>query len=195
MKILFGICGSFCCHQSALKVLDELCASGHSVTAVISENAATLDTRFGASGAILENATQICGKSLLLTIPSVEKSVTSGDFEVMVICPCTGNTLGKIASGITDGPVSMAAKAMLRNKKPIVISFASNDGLASSFKNIASLIERKNFFFVPLRQDDYINKPSSLVCDFSLVEKTLSSAICGKQIQPIFLSPLKKELP
>lgn len=193
MKILYGICGSFCCHAASLKALEELCASGHSVTAVVSENAATFDTRFGASGVILENAKRICEKAPITTIPEVEKAVTGGGFDIMVICPCTSNTLGKLSLGITDGPVTMAVKAMLRNKKPIVIAFASNDGLSSSFKNVASLMDKKHIFFVPLRQDDYINKPTSLVCDFSLVEKTVSTALQGKQLQPIFLAPLKKE--
>jgi dipicolinate synthase subunit B len=193
MKILFGICGSFCCHEDSLKALDELCALGHSVTPVLSENAANFETRFGASGSILEKAKKLCEKSPLLSIPSVEKTVTSGDFDIMVVCPCTGNTLSKIANGITDGAVTMGVKAMLRNKKPVVIAFASNDGLAGSLKNIAMLAERKNFFFVPLRQDDYINKPTSLVCNFSLVEKTVSTAILGKQLQPFILAPLKKE--
>ena len=193
MKILFGICGSFCCHESALKVLDELVALGHSITPVISENAANFGTRFGEAGFIVEKSKIVCNKEPILTIPSAEKTVTAGGFDVMVLCPCTGNTLGKIACGITDGPVTMSVKAMLRNKKPVVVAFASNDGLASSLKNIASVIERKNFYFVPMRQDDYINKPSSLVCDFTQIEKTVSLAITGKQIQPILLSPMKKE--
>lgn len=193
MKILFGICGSFCCHSECIKVLDSLCASGHSVTPIISENAASFDTRFGSAGKIVETAGEICQKSPILTIPAVEKTVTAGGFDLMVVCPCTGNTLSKLANGITDGPVSMGVKAMMRNKKPIVIAFASNDGLSGSLKNIATLLERKNFFFVPLRQDDFINKPSSLVCDFSLTEKTISMAIMGKQLQPILLPPLKKE--
>ncbi len=193
MKILFGICGSFCCHEDSLKTLDELCAAGHSIVPVVSENAATFDTRFGISGSVVEKAQNICGNVPLTSIPIVEKTVTSGGFDSMVVCPCTGNTLSKIANGITDGPVSMGVKAMLRNKKPIVVAFASNDGLAGSLKNIASLLERKNFYFVPLRQDDYINKPTSLVCNFSLVEETISYAISGKQLQPFLLSPLKKE--
>ena len=141
----------------------------------------------------VETSKEICQKSPLITIPAVEKTVTAGGFDLMVVCPCTGNTLAKLSNGITDGPVSMGVKAMLRNKKPIVIAFASNDGLSGSLKNIAALLERKNFFFVPLRQDDFVNKPSSLVCDFSLVEQTISVAMGGKQLQPILLPPLKKE--
>lgn len=193
MKLLYGICGSFCCHESSLKVLDELCSSGHSVTPILSKNASTLDTRFGTSSAMLDKVKKICGKQPVLTIPAVEKTVTGGDFDAMLLCPCTGNTAGKISAGITDDPVTMGVKAMLRNKKPIVIAFASNDGLAASFKNIAHLMDKKNVFFVPMRQDDYVNKPSSLVCDFSLSEKAISAALSGKQLQPVFLAPIKKE--
>ena len=193
MKLLFCICGSFCCHDSALSVLDELVAEGHSVTAVLSESSASTDTRFGEAEALIEKVTQICGKAPVLTIPQAEKAVTAGGFDAVIIEPCTGNTLGKIANGITDGAVTMAVKAMLRNKKPVIIAFSSNDGLAGSFKNIATLLNRKNIYFVPLRQDDFVNKPSSLVCDFSLTEQTINAAVLGRQIQPIFRSPLKKQ--
>ena len=192
MKILFGICGSFCCHEAALATLEGLISSGHSVTPVISENSATLGTRFGVAGSIVEKAEKLCGKSAVLTIPTAEKTVTGSGFDIMAIVPCTGNTLSKLASGTTDGPVTMAAKAMLRNKKPIVIAFASNDGLSGSLKNIAALLERKNFYFVPLKQDDFVNKPSSLACDFNLTEHTLTAALSGKQIQPVFRAPLSK---
>ncbi len=192
MKILFGICGSFCCHQSAIEVLQGLVGAGHSVTPIISENAATLDTRFGSAGSIVEKAEKLCGKSAVLTIPQAEKTVTGGGFDVMAIVPCTANTASKLAQGITDGVVTMGAKAMLRNKKPIAIGFASNDGLSASLKNIAFLLERKNFYFVPLKQDDFVNKPSSLVCDFHLTEHTISAALSGKQIQPVFRAPLSK---
>ncbi len=193
MKILFGICGSFCCHKESVSVLQTLCSLEHNVTPVISQSASTLETRFGKAGSITEKAKAITGNDPLLTIPSVEKTVTSGGFDLMLICPCTGNTLSKLSSGITDGPVTMAAKAMLRNSKPIVVAFASNDGLSASLKNIGNLINRKNFYFVPLRQDDYINKPHSLVCDFSLSVPTIQHAFSGKQFQPILLSPQKKE--
>ncbi len=193
MKILFGICGSFCCHKEALTSLQQLSSAGHEITPVISEIAASAETRFGASGAVLEKAKNICNAEPVLTIPAAEKTVTGGGFDAMIIAPCTGNTLAKIALGITDGVVTMGAKAMMRNKKPIIIAFASNDGLSGSLKNIASLLERKNIYFVPLRQDDYINKPSSLVCDFSLTEETLMCAMKSKQLQPVFQSPLKKE--
>lgn len=193
MKILFCICASYCCHEAALKIAEELVSSGNSVTPVLSENAASVDTRFGNHDLLLERISNICGKEPILTIPQAEKAVTAGGFDVALIEPCTGNTLAKIANGITDGAVTMSVKAMLRNKKPIVIAFSSNDGLSGSFKNIATLIQRKNFYFVPFRQDDFVGKPYSLVCDFSLTEQTLSSALSGKQIQPILRSPLKKQ--
>ena len=173
--------------------MEELVSAGHSVTPVISEAASSVDTRFGTHDALLSKISKICENRPILTIPQVEKTVTSGGFDTALVEPCTGNTLAKIANGITDGAVTMAVKAMLRNKKPIFIAFSSNDGLLGSFKNIATLIQRKNFYFVPLRQDDYIGKPYSLVCDFSLTEQTLELAISGKQIQPIFRSPLKKQ--
>lgn len=193
MKILFCVCASFCCHDAALNIMEELVAAGHSVTPILSEAASTLDTRFGTHDAFLSKISKICDNKPILTIPQVEKTVTSGGFDMVLVEPCTGNTLAKIANGITDGAVTMAVKAMLRNQKPIVIAFSSNDGLWGSFKNIATLVQRKNFYFVPLRQDDYTGKPYSLVCDFSLTEQTLELAFSGKQIQPIFRSPLKKQ--
>lgn len=193
MKLLYGICGSFCCHQSSIIVMENMISSGHNIVPIISQTAASAETRFGSAGAITEKAAKLSGHTPLLTIPSVEKTVTGGGFDAMVIVPCTGNTLSKIASGATDGAVTMGVKAMLRNQKPIIIAFASNDGLSCSLKNVSALLERKNFYFVPMRQDDYINKPSSLVCDFSLTEITLSAAMNGRQIQPILLAPLRKE--
>ncbi len=193
MKILFCICASFCCHEETLKVLEELVSSGHSVTPVFSEKTSSTDTRFGNHESFFDKISKICSKEPILTIPQVEKTVTSGGFDIAIVEPCTGNTLSKLANGTTDGAVTMAVKAMLRNKKPIVIAFSSNDGLLGSFKNIAILMQRKNFYFVPLRQDDYVGKPYSLVCDFSLTEQTLSSALSGKQLQPFFRAPLKKQ--
>ncbi len=193
MKILFCICASFCCHEATLKVAEDLVSSGHFVTPVLSEKTASTDTRFGNHESFLEKITKICGKEPVLTIPQAEKTVTSGGFDIAIVEPCTGNTLSKLASGTTDGVVTMAVKAMLRNKKPVVIAFSSNDGLLGSFKNIAALMQRKNFYFVPLRQDDYVGKPYSLVCDFSLTEQTLTSALSGKQLQPFFHAPLKKQ--
>ena len=192
MKILFCLCASFCCHEEALKVAEELVSSGHSLTPVLSEKTASIDTRFGNHELLIKKITQICGNEPILTITQAEKAVTAGGFDVALVEPCTGNTLSKLSGSITDGVVTMAVKAMLRNKKPIVIGFSSNDGLLGSFKNIATLLQRKNFYFVPLRQDDYVGKPYSLVCDFSLTEQTLSSALDEKQLQPIFRAPLKK---
>ena len=132
---------------------------------------------------------RICGKSVIDSIAKVEPIGPKGLLDVLVICPCTGNTLAKLANGITDTAVTMAAKAHLRNGRPVVLCPATNDGLAASAKNIGLLLDKKNLYFVPFRQDDPVKKPTSLVADFSKVEDAVDAALAGKQLQPVLLGP------
>ena len=132
---------------------------------------------------------RICGRRVISTVAAAEPIGPKGLLDVLVICPCTGNTLAKLAHGVTDTSVTMAAKAHLRNGRPVVIALATNDGLSAAAPNIAALMGRKNVYFVPFRQDDCVEKPTSLVADFSLTADTLEQALEGRQIQPVLLGP------
>ena len=182
----YGICGSFCTHEKSLHTLQTL-ARRYEVLPVLSFNAASLDTRFGKAEDLVRKTGEITGQSPVMTIVEAEPLGPKTPMEAFIIAPCTGNTLAKIASGITDTPVTMAAKAHLRTSRPLVICLASNDSLSANLKNIAALTEKKSVYFVPLRQDDPEKKPFSLVADFSLVEQTLEFALEGKQLRPLFI--------
>ncbi len=183
LKIGFGICGSFCTHSHAIKIMEAL-AEKNDIYPVISEISKTTSTRFGTNESFIEKIADICGKAPIDTIKDAEPLGPKTQLDCMLICPCTGNTLAKLAHGITDTAVTMATKAVLRCGHKTVIALASNDALGANLENIGRLYNRKNIFFVPLSQDDCVNKPYSLVCDFSLIEKTLSLALQGEQIQP-----------
>ena len=182
----YAFCGSFCTFDRSIAVLKEL-VNVYDVLPIMSHNAASTDTRFGKSDDFIKTITEICRREPILTIKDAEPLGPALPLDALVIAPCTGNTLAKIALGITDTPVTMAAKAHLRNEKPLVIALASNDAMSANFKNLAELISRKNVYFVPLTQDDPVAKPSSLVADFSKIEETLECALRGSQIRPLFL--------
>jgi len=183
--IAFAFCGSFCNHAEVLVQLRKLVAMGKEVLPVFSERVQSVDTRFGnAAGFVLE-AENICGRKGIKNIAEAESQITGADIECLIVAPCTGNTLAKTALGITDGAVTMAIKAHLRNRRPVLIAFASNDALSGNLKNIATLLEKKNIYFVPLRQDDPVKKPTSLVCDWEQLIPAMDSAIDGKQLYPI----------
>ncbi len=183
--IAFAFCGSFCNHKEVLVQLRNLVAAGKQVLPVFSERVQTLDTRFGNAASFVTEVEGICGRAGVKNIVEAEKQITGGNIECLAVAPCTGNTLAKTALGITDGTVTMAIKAHLRNRRPVLIAFASNDALSGNLKNIATLLEKKNIYFVPLRQDDPVNKPSSLVCDWSKLPAAVDMAIEGKQMLPI----------
>lgn len=182
----FALCGSFCTHAAALGCLEQLVNNGNQVLPILSETAANTDTRFGSAAALDATLTRICGHQPIKTIPDAEPLGPVKPMEALIIAPCTGNTLAKLAQGITDTPVCMAAKAHLRCNRPLLIALASNDALSANLKNIAALLNRKNIYFVPLRQDDPEEKPHSLVADFSLILPALSAAREGKQLRPLF---------
>ena len=186
MKLGFAFCGSFCNHPELLKIYEQITRE-HEVVPILSENAAKYDTRFGSAAAFIERVESLAGRSAVRDIVEAEPLGPQGAMEVLVIAPCTGNTLAKLAHGITDGPVTMAAKGHLRNGKPVVLAIATNDGLSASAPNIAALLNRKNYYFVPFGQDNAIGKPSSLIADFNKIMSTVEAAVQGKQIQPLLL--------
>ena len=186
IRLGFAVCGSFCTHAQAMEALERLCRT-YDVTPILSEASAATDTRFGTHEALIRRAEAAAGKPAIRTVREAEPIGPKRLLDVLVIAPCTGNTLGKLAGGITDGAVTMAAKAHLRNDRPVVIALASNDGLSGSAANLGLLLNRKNYYFVPFGQDDPDRKPCSLIADFSRIGDTVEAALAGRQLQPILL--------
>lgn len=182
----FAMCGSYCTHRSALEQLRGLRALGLEVQPIMSENVYGTDTHFGTCEELKSRVTELCGREIIHTIVGAEPLGPKTPLEALILCPCTGNTLAKIATGITDTAVTMATKAHLRSDRPLVIALASNDALSANLKNIGLLLSRKSVFFVPMRQDDPEKKPHSLIADFDCLLPTLEYARLGKQYQRIF---------
>ncbi len=183
----FAMCGSYCTHSRSLSVLEELISKGNIIQPIVSENVYLTDTRFGKADELCKKLENMTGNKVIHTIVDAEPIGPRQSLDALVICPCTGNTLAKMAQGITDTAVSMAAKAHLRSDKPLVIALASNDALSANLKNIAAMLNRKCVYFVPMFEDDPEKKPHSLIADFSLLVPTLDAALKGKQIQKIFV--------
>ena len=180
----FAMCGSFCTFEKSLAQLEFL-EQTYNILPLMSQTAYETDTRFG-KAADLEQA---AGREVLHTLVQAEPIEPKGLVDAMVVCPCTGNTLSKIAAGITDTPVTMAVKSSLRIGIPVVLCCATNDAMAASGPNLLRLLNTKNVYLVPLRQDDPVKKPVSLVADFSLLPRTIALALEGRQLQPVFLPP------
>ena len=185
MKICWGLSSSFCTLAKVYPIIESV-ATENEVFAVVSHNFSVTDTRFGDAASHMDTLSRITGKSIINTIKDAEPIGPVMKPDIMVIAPCTGNTLAKLALGIFDTPLTLGAKAHLRNGKPLIIALATNDALSCNFKNLAELYQRKNIYFVPLVQDDPVNKPNSLVCNFELIPKAISSALAGKQLLPLF---------
>ena len=186
MTIGFALCGSFCTYSQIFPVMEEL-AQDYSLIPIFSQISFDTDSRFGTAKEHIQKAASICGCEPIHTIPLAEPIGPKKILDALIIAPCTGNTLSKLAHGIADGPVTMAAKSHLRNGRPILVAVSTNDGLASAAENIGRLMSRKNYYFVPFRQDDPTQKPASLVADFKKIPPALRGALEGKQIQPILL--------
>ena len=186
MTIGFALCGSFCTYAKVFPVM-ELLTRDYQVIPIFSSTSYTIDSRFGSAKEHLAAAREICGTEPLHTIAQVEPIGPKKLFDALVIAPCTGNTLAKLAHGIADGPVTMAAKSHLRNGRPVVVAVSTNDGLAGAAENIGRLLARKHYYFVPFGQDDAAGKPTSLVADFAQIPQTLDAALEERQIQPILL--------
>ncbi|HCO62120.1 MAG TPA: dipicolinate synthase subunit B [Clostridiales bacterium] len=187
MQVGFAFCGSFCTLSQSMTALEQVAARFGSVWPIVSETVAATDTRFGAAHDFMREMERICGRRVISTVAAAEPIGPRKLLDVLVICPCTGNTLGKLAQGITDTAVTMAAKAHLRNGRPLVIAPSTNDGLSASAPNIGRLLERKQVYFVPFGQDDCKGKPTSLVADFTQVPQTIEAALAGVQLQPLLL--------
>ena len=185
LRVGFAFCGSFCTMSRALDALEQTAARFGPVTPIVSETVAGTDTRFGAAHDFMREMERICGRRVTATVAGAEPIGPKGLLDVLVICPCTGNTLAKLAHGVTDTAVTMAAKAHLRNGRPLVLALATNDGLTGSAPNLGTMLNRKNVYFVPFGQDDCAGKPASLVADFSLVPEAIECACRGEQIQPL----------
>lgn len=186
MNIGFAVCGSFCTFSSVFSVMENL-AHTHQLTPIFSHSAYTIDSRFGTAKEHIRKAAEICGREPLSTIAQVEPIGPKKLLDILVIAPCTGNTLAKLSHGIADGPVTMAAKSHLRNGRPVVIAVSTNDALSGAAENIGRLLNRKHYFFVPFGQDDPEKKPNSMVADFTRIPQTVVLAASERQIQPILL--------
>ena len=182
----FALCGSFCTVRAALREMEKL-AEKNEVQGIVSENVFTTDTRFAPAAEVVGRIFDITGREVIHSIVEAEPLGPRSPLEALIICPCTGNTLAKMANGITDTAVTMAAKAHLRSDRPLVIALASNDALSANLKNVGQLLTRKNVYFVPMKQDDPAGKPHSLVADFSLLSQTLTAALEGRQHQRLFI--------
>ena len=181
----FAVCGSFCTHAKAMEALEQVKARFSTVIPIVSECTAATDTRFGPAHELMREMERICDRRVISSIREAEPIGPKKLLDLLIIAPCTGNTLGKLACGITDTAVTMAAKAHLRNQRPLLIAPSTNDGLTASAPNLGALLSRKYIYFVPFGQDDPVKKPTSLVVDFSLVADAAQAALEGRQLQPL----------
>ena len=187
MNIGFALCGSFCTYSKVFPVMKQLSES-YNLFPIFSGVSHSTDSRFGTALENIRIATQICGKEPLHTIAQVEPIGPKKMLDALIIAPCTGNTLAKLAHSIADTSVTMAAKSHLRNGRPVIVAVSTNDALAGAAENIGKLLGRKNYYFVPFRQDDSIGKPTSMVAEFAKIPEALEAALNGKQLQPMLLA-------
>ena len=185
MRIGCAMTGSFCTFRRTFEAWKKLKATGASLVPIMSFNAASIDTRFYPAAEAMAELGAIAGRRVLRTLAEVEPIGPKKLLDMLVIAPCTGNTLAKLAHGIADTPVTLAAKSHLRNGRPVVLAVSTNDGLGANAANIGALLARKHIYFVPFRQDDSREKSNSLVADFGLLNETIVEAAGGRQIQPV----------
>lgn len=183
-RLGLALCGSYCTYEKLFKAAEKL-AEKYDLVPIMSENAAETDTRFGTATEHIKRLMLLSGRKVVTTIAEAEPLGPASPMDALLIAPCTGNTLAKLAHGITDTAVTMTAKAHLRNGRPLIIALSTNDGLSGSAENIARLLNRKQVFFVPFRQDDPVKKPNSLQADFDLLDESVQAALQGRQLQPI----------
>lgn len=186
MNIGFALCGSFCTYAAVFPVIQEL-SKVHKIIPILSPAAAGTDTRFGTAHEHIQRLTDICGKPPLTTLAEVEPIGPQRLLDILVIAPCTGNTLAKLAHGIADTSVTMAAKSHLRNGRPVLIGISTNDALSGGAENIGRLLNRRHFYFVPFGQDDPFGKPRSMVAKFEKLPHALQAAAEGYQLQPLLV--------
>lgn len=188
MKPTLGFCmtGSFCTFEVAFHAMEDL-TDQYDILPIFSEHAASMDTRFGKACDHLARAEAICGKAPLCTITQTEPLGPKGMTDLLVVAPCTGNTLAKLAHAVTDTAVTMAVKSHLRQQKPVVLAISTNDALAATAANLGAMLNRRHFYFVPFRQDAPFAKERSLVAEFALLPETLAQAAQNRQLQPLLL--------
>ena len=187
LRIGFALTGSFCTFARVIQEAQKLTDAGHEVTPILSFAARDTDTRFGKAEDFSRQLEEITGRTPITTLTEAEPIGPKGLFDVLVVAPCTGSTLGRLANGISETPVTLAVKSHLRRNRPVVLAVSTNDALGASLRNIAYLKNAKNIYFVPLSQDDPVSKPNSLVADFTRIDDTITAALAGTQIQPLFL--------
>ncbi|WP_099467656.1 dipicolinate synthase subunit B [Konateibacter massiliensis] len=187
INIGFAITGSFCTFDNVKKEVIHLVNEGANVIPIFSYNAMSIDTRFGKAFDFVSEIQKITSNEPVTSIEGAEPLGPKGMLDILIIAPCTGNTIAKLSNAITDTPVLMAAKAHMRNNKPLVISISTNDALGLNLKNIGGLLTAKGVYFVPFGQDNYSGKPKSMIADTTKIVATLEMALDGEQIQPILL--------
>lgn len=188
LRIGFAVCGSFCTHSRALEALEDLTTQYEHIIPIASDISVQTDTRFGRASDFVAELERLCGRHVISTVQGAEPIGPQKLLDLLVIAPCTGNTLAKLSSGVADSAVTMAAKAHLRNGRPVVVAISTNDGLSAAARNIGELLCRKHYFFVPFGQDDPIGKPTSLVADLAKLSQTVAEALEGQQMQPLLLT-------
>ncbi len=186
-RIGFALCGSFCTFEPVLAALSRLSREYETVQPILSGAAATVDSRFGRAAEFRSRIEAICRRPVWDSLTQVEPIGPKKLLELLIVAPCTGNTLGKLAAGIADTPVTLACKAHLRNARPLVLAVSTNDGLGANARSIGTLLDRKQLYFVPFGQDDPEKKPASLVADMARIPETVSAALEGRQLQPVLL--------
>ena len=186
-RVGFALTGSFCTLEKAIRAMEETAREYPNMVPILSETTGATDTRFGRAADFRQAAEEICGHGAVESVREAEPIGPKQLLDVLVIAPCTGNTLAKLANGIADTSVTMAAKAHLRNGRPVVVAVSTNDGLGASGENIARLFQRKHYYFVPYGQDDPTHKPNSLKADFARLPAALDAALAGRQLQPVLL--------
>ena len=187
-RIGFAFTGSFCTFKAVLEELKKIKKENADIIPIMSFNSYNLDTKFGTAQEYIAQINEITGKKQIIhTIQEAEPIGPKKLTDIMVIAPCSGNTIAKLANGITDTPVLMATKSHLRNNNPVVLAISTNDGLSGSAENIGKLLNRNNYFFVPFKQDNPITKPRSLVADFKYLIPTIENALDKEQVEPILL--------
>ena len=187
--IAYAFCGSFCTVARSMRVLSVLKEGGEEILPIASEILYTTDTRFASALSVRKEIERITGRTIIHTVKDAEPIGPVIKPELLVVAPCTGNTLAKLAHGITDTAVTMAVKSQLRSDRPVLIALATNDGLSANLSNIATLLNRKNVYFVPMVQDDPEGKPHSLVAGFELIPHCIEALRRGEQERPLFLLP------
>ncbi|MCB6365581.1 dipicolinate synthase subunit B [Intestinibacillus massiliensis] len=185
IRVGFALTGSFCTFARVLRVVDDLVQGGYDVTPILSENAGSLDTRFGTAASWREKLRGVCGHEIIDSIVAAEPIGPKAMFDVLVVAPCTGNTLAKLAHSIIDTPVTMAVKSHLRGARPVLLAVSTNDALSGSAANIGTLLNRKHYYFVPMGQDNPKGKPCSVVAHMERIPDAIEAALKGRQLEPL----------